>query len=80
MGYASIGPFGADAYPSLHHDRLAREGRAKTNSPTANASLSESLAALLTGCHPINVRVSGALFQGMNNRLHPDGSAIGNNV
>lgn len=64
MGYADIGPFGCDAYPTPHLDRMAAEGRVFTDFHAATAVCSESRAALLTGCYPPRVDIRGALFPG----------------
>ncbi len=61
MGYADIGPFGAEAYPTPHLDRMASEGRIFTDFHSATAVCSASRAALLTGCYPERVSILGAL-------------------
>ncbi len=61
MGYADIGPFGATGYPTPNLDRLATEGRKFTQFYVAQAVCSASRAALLTGCYPNRIGISGAL-------------------
>ena len=72
MGYADIGPFGCEAYPTPHLDRMAAEGRVFTDFHSATAVCSASRAALLTGCYPERVSVSGALFPDHYYGLHPN--------
>ena len=40
MGYADIGPFGAEAYPTPHLDRMAKEGRKFTDFYVTQAAVS----------------------------------------
>ena len=60
MGYADIGPFGAEV-ETPHLDRMAAEGRAFTSFYSAQAVCSASRAALMTGCYPNRVGILGAL-------------------
>jgi arylsulfatase A len=61
MGYADIGPFGATGYKTPHLDRMAQEGTKFTSFYSAQAVCSASRAALLTGCYPNRIGISGAL-------------------
>jgi len=61
MGYADIGPFGAEGYPTPNLERLARDGRKFTDFHSATAVCSASRAALMTGCYPERVGILGAL-------------------
>jgi arylsulfatase A len=61
LGYADIGPFGAKKVKTPNLDRLAKQGRKFTNFHVAQAVCSASRAALLTGCYPNRVGISGAL-------------------
>jgi len=61
MGYGDIGSFGATEYATPHLDRLASEGMRFTNFYAAQAVCSASRAALLTGCYPNRIGISGAL-------------------
>ena len=72
MGYADIGPFGAEGYETPHLDRMAREGRKFTDFHSATAVCSASRAALLTGCYPERVSILGALFPTSQYGLHSD--------
>ena len=61
MGYADIGPFGAKGYTTPNLDRMASEGMKFTSFYSAQAVCSASRTALLTGCYPNRLGVSGAL-------------------
>lgn len=61
MGYADIGPFGAQGYETPHLDRMAAEGMKFTDFCVASAVCSASRAAILTGCYHRRVGISGAL-------------------
>jgi arylsulfatase A len=64
MGYADIGPFGAQGYATPHLDRMAAEGMKFTSFYSAQAVCSASRAALMTGCYANRVGISGALGPG----------------
>lgn len=64
LGYADIGPFGAQGYPTPNLDRMAREGRRFTHFYAAQAVCSASRAALMTGCYSNRVGILGALGPG----------------
>lgn len=72
MGYADIGPFGADDYATPHLDQMAREGRRFTDFHSATAVCSAARAALMTGCYPERVSILGALGPGARHGLHWD--------
>ena len=61
MGYADIGPFSANAFPTPNLDRMAHEGRRFTDFHVSSAVCSASRSALLTGCYHERVGFSGAL-------------------
>ena len=61
MGYADIGPFGAEGYQTPHLDRMASQGRVFTNFYVTQAVCSASRAGLLTGCYNVRVGINGAL-------------------
>jgi arylsulfatase len=61
MAYADIGAFGAQGYATPHLDQLAADGKKFTSFYVAQAVCSASRAALLTGCYPNRVGISGAL-------------------
>lgn len=62
MGYGDIGVNGAVGYQTPNLDRMASEGIRFTNFMAAQAVCSASRAALLTGCYPNRIGISGALF------------------
>ncbi|HKS35970.1 MAG TPA: sulfatase [Verrucomicrobiae bacterium] len=64
LGYADLGVFGARGYKTPNLDRLARKGRRFTDFYAAQAVCSASRAALLTGCYPNRIGISGALGPG----------------
>jgi len=72
MGYADIGPFGAEGYETPHLDQMAREGRKFTDFYVTQAVCSASRAGLLTGCYNVRVSIFGALGPNANYGLHPD--------
>ncbi|QDV72830.1 sulfatase [Botrimarina mediterranea] len=76
MGYADIGPFGCESYPTPHLDRMAAEGRVFTDFHAATAVCSASRAALMTGCYPSRVSIQGALSPGARHGLHPHETTI----
>ncbi len=61
MGYADIGPFGAQGYQTPNLDRMAREGMKFTDFYVSQAVCSASRAALMTGCYNVRVGIYGAL-------------------
>lgn len=61
MGYADIGPFGAEGYETPHLNRMAQEGRIFTDFYVTQAVCSASRAGLLTGCYNVRVGIGGAL-------------------
>jgi len=61
MGYADIGPFGAEGYETPHLDRMAKEGRVFTDFYVTQAVCSASRAGLMTGCYNVRVGILGAL-------------------
>ncbi|MCO6457354.1 MAG: sulfatase [Pirellulaceae bacterium] len=72
MGYADIGPFGAQGYSTPNLDRMAREGRRFTDFYVTQAVCSASRAGLLTGCYNVRVSILGALGPGSNQGIHED--------
>jgi len=77
MGYADIGPFGAQAYKTPHLDRMASEGRAFTDFMVTQAVCSASRAGLLTGCYNVRVSILGALGPASRVGLHADEITLG---
>ncbi len=71
MGYADIGPFGAEGYQTPHLDRMAAEGMKFTDFYVGRSFCSPSRAALLTGCIPTRVGVGGNFGPHSKTGLHP---------
>ena len=61
MGYGDLSCTGALDYTTPNLDRMAAEGTRFTNFLSAQAVCSASRAALLTGCYPNRLGISGAL-------------------
>ena len=61
MGYGDLSVTGALDYTTPNLDRMAAEGSRFTNFLVAQAVCSASRAALLTGCYPNRLGISGAL-------------------
>lgn len=61
LGYADLGVYGAQGFTTPNIDRLAREGMRFTDFHVAQGVCSASRAALLTGCYPNRVGITGAL-------------------
>lgn len=75
MGYADIGPFGAEVdTPNL--DQMAAEGRRFTDFYAGQAVCSASRAALMTGCYPNRISVYGALGPNSKRGLNPQETTI----
>ena len=72
MGYADIGAFGAQDYPTPNLDRMAKEGRKFTDFYVTQAVCSASRAGLLTGCYNNRIGIVGALGPKSNTGLNPD--------
>jgi arylsulfatase A len=72
QGYADVGAFGAGGFKTPNLDRLAAQGRSFKQFYVAQAVCSASRAALLTGCYPNRIGISGALGPGSKIGLHAD--------
>jgi arylsulfatase A-like enzyme len=59
MGYGDTEPYGATGYATPNFNRLAKEGMRFTHFYAAQAVCSPSRAALLTGCYPNRIGMSG---------------------
>ncbi len=70
LGYGDLSCYGALDIYTPHMDRLAAEGVRFTNFLSAQAVCSASRAALLTGCYPNRIGISGALFPNANTGIH----------
>ena len=76
MGYGDLGSYGATEYQTPNLDRMASEGIRFTNFMAAQAVCSASRAALLTGCYPNRIGISGALFPNAGKGLNPQETTI----
>lgn len=76
MGYADIGPFGAEGYETPHLDSMAREGMKFTDFYVGRSFCSPSRAALMTGCIPTRVGVGGNFGPKSTTGLNPDEMTI----
>src|SRR2546422_8412543 len=76
QGYADVGAYGARGIKTPNLDRLAREGMRFTDFYVAQAVCSASRAALLTGCYPNRVGISGALGPNARHGLNPNEMTI----
>lgn len=76
LGYGDLSCYGALQYRTPHLDKLAAEGVRFTNFLAAQAVCSASRAALLTGCYPNRVGISGALFPHAKVGLNPEETTI----
>ena len=76
MGYADIGPFGAEGYQTPNLDRMAREGMKFTDFYVGRSFCSPSRAALLTGCIPTRVGIGGNFGPHSKTGLNPEEMTI----
>jgi arylsulfatase A-like enzyme len=76
LGYGDLSCYGALQYRTPNLDKLANEGVRFTNFLAAQAVCSASRAALMTGCYPNRVGISGALFPNAKVGLNPDETTI----
>lgn len=72
MGYADIGPFGAEGYETPNLDQMAAEGRTFTDFYVTQAVCSASRCGLLTGCYNVRLGILGALGPSARHGLHED--------
>ena len=72
QGYGDVGCFGATDLKTPNMDRLARDGRRFTDFYVAQAVCTASRAALMSGCYPNRVSLSGALNHTSTVGIHPD--------
>ena len=61
QGYSDVGVFGAQGFKTPNLDRMAAQGMRFTSFYVAQPVCSASRAALLTGCYPNRIGISGAL-------------------
>ena len=72
LGYGDLGCYGAADIRTPHLDRMAREGTRFTSFCVAQPVCTASRAALLSGCYPNRVGLSGALNHTSAVGIHPD--------
>ena len=72
LGYADVGCYGAVGIRTPHIDSLAQEGTRFTSFYVGQAVCTASRAALLTGCYPNRIGMSGALNHTSTTGIHPD--------
>lgn len=72
MGYADAGCYGAKDIRTPNLDRLAKEGTRFTNFCVAQPVCTASRAAIMTGCYPNRIGLSGALNHTSTIGIHPD--------
>jgi len=72
MGYGDLSVTGALGYTTPNIDRMAIEGSRFTNFMAGQAVCTASRAALLTGCYPNRIGLSGALGPKSVTGLNPD--------
>ncbi|GAB3271181.1 sulfatase [Larkinella harenae] len=76
LGYGDLSCYGATGYTTPNLDQMAAEGTRFTSFLAAQAVCSASRAALLTGCYPNRVGISGALGPGSPIGLNPEEETI----
>lgn len=76
MGYGDTEPFGMTGIPTPHFNQVAQEGMRLTNFNAAQAICTASRAALLTGCYPNRIGMSGVLLPGAKHALNPKEETI----
>lgn len=72
MGYGDLNSYGGIGYETPHINKMASEGMRFTNFYSAQAICSASRAAILTGCYPNRIGVTGALFPNSKIGLNSD--------
>lgn len=76
MGYGDLETYGGTGYHTPNTNKMAAEGMRFTNFYAAQAVCSASRAALLTGCYPNRVGISGALSPSSTIALNPGEETI----
>jgi arylsulfatase len=76
MGYGDPECYGGGPYKTPNINSLANEGMRFTNFYVAQAVCSASRSALLTGCYPTRIGISGALDHRSKIALNPDEETI----
>jgi arylsulfatase A-like enzyme len=76
MGYGDLSCYGAVNYRTPNIDKMAVEGIRFTNFLAAQAVCSASRAALMTGCYPNRIGISGALMPYSKNGINSSETTI----
>ena len=76
LGYGDIGCFGAQGWKTPHIDSIAKDGVKFTEFYSAQAVCSASRCALLTGCYPNRLGISGALMPASQIGLNPEETTL----
>lgn len=76
MGYGDLECYGGFPYHTPNINKLSARGMRFTNFYAAQAVCSASRAALLTGCYPNRIGISGAFMPWSEKALHPDEQTI----
>lgn len=76
MGYGDTEPYGMTGIPTPHFNQIAKEGMRLTNFNAGQAICTASRAALLTGCYPNRIGMSGVLLPGAKHALNPKEETI----
>lgn len=76
QGYQDVGCFGSPDIKTPHLDRMAAEGMRFTDFHSAAPVCSASRAALMTGCYPQRVGITGVLFPDAPIGINPDETTI----
>ncbi|MHC5005755.1 MAG: sulfatase family protein [Planctomycetota bacterium] len=76
QGYADVGVYGAEGYATPNLDRMATEGMRFTDFYVAQPVCSASRAALLTGCYPNRIGITGALGPRSTHGIHDEETTL----
>lgn len=76
MGYGDLGCYGAKGWQTPHIDSIAQKGVKFTDFYVAQPVCSASRTALLTGCYPNRLGISGALSHSSKVGLHADETTL----
>jgi arylsulfatase A-like enzyme len=76
LGYGDLSCYGSLSYQTPNIDKIAAEGMRFTNFVSAQAVCSASRAALLTGCYPNRLGISGAFFPDVKKGINPAETTI----
>jgi arylsulfatase A len=77
QGYGDVGVFGAEGFETPNLDQMAQEGVRFTDFYVAQPVCSASRTALLTGCYPNRLGITGALGPNARHGIHEDETTLG---